>query len=127
MVRDEYCGNRHWIYSFKGANDGRSGICFVLASDLFVGHHFCQGNRAVKIVGVRAAEARNRLAGLGPRRGVFGMRVCDSADGRKCAIQGGMRWKIRKTGAGAPRQLFRAGPSQRDPLASSLRRGHHLA
>src|SRR6185312_533967 len=94
MSRDEYSRHVHWINSVEPPKDGVPDVGFILALDFGGRQMFGYRNRAVEVIGVRRAEARNLLASLRPDRGVARMCMNDSADFRERAVQDQVRCQV---------------------------------
>src|SRR6185369_6622816 len=75
-------------------NDRLARVRLVITRHFIVRQMADDGNRPVKMVRVRGAEARDLAAGLRPDRGVMRMRVYDAADRLECAIKREMRRQI---------------------------------
>ncbi len=73
----------------KAPYDDGASIADIGLFDFLRGERFGDRNRAVKVVGVGGAEARDRTARLRPGGGELGMGVNDAADLRELAVEQG--------------------------------------
>ena len=96
MTSDQHAGNGDRVkpLTSKAAHNDGAGVAHIGFGDFFCSERLGDGNRAVKVVGVRGAEAGNGAAGLCPGGGELRMRVDDAANLGELPVEQGVRVQI---------------------------------
>src|SRR5580704_1472263 len=79
--------NRKWIEIPKTAADRETGVVNVVSANVLLSELFGYGNRTVEVIRMRGSVGGNLPPGLGPRRGIFRMRVHHPADAGKLFVE----------------------------------------
>ena len=79
--------NRQRIEALEAPGDRDPGVVNVVSADFLRGQLFRDRNRAVEVVRVGGSVGGNLPPCLGPRRGIFRMRVHHPADAGKLFVE----------------------------------------